>query len=316
MRYWLGSSVFDQRGGGADFAGEEVGGFGSKRWVRLRLSLRRRRRRAAWAFTFQAGPVAASRSLSPRSRTSATGWESRRETCVSRVRALTIWPSEVLVAKGQQVAGDVEGAGFEGAFVGFGLHGLRAGDAAGGELRGRRRWCAGRRRRGFRRSRHRAWRRRICSEVREIPAGLAEVLVAGGAFLTVPALLVDQHDGGEEAEALDGEGDVGQVGDGAVAVLEIEGVQELLGALGADFGERLAHGERGTRILGHGVGQDFGVGSVNGKDIGLVTGAGGQEKIRWTLMRARDQNTALGLADEILKKWPAFRCKVLKSGRA
>ncbi len=57
---------------------------------------------AAWALTFQAGPVAASRSLRPRSRTSAAGWESRRETWVSRVRALTIWPSEVLVASGSR----------------------------------------------------------------------------------------------------------------------------------------------------------------------------------------------------------------------
>jgi hypothetical protein len=75
-------------------------------------------------------------------------------------------------------------------------------------------------------------RRRNLVRNREKPAGFEEVLVAGGALLAVPALFVDEDDGGEQAEALDGEGDVGQVGDGAVAVLEIKGVEELLGALG------------------------------------------------------------------------------------
>ena len=84
----------------------------------------------------------------------------------------------------------------------------------------------------------------------------------------------------KQAQALDGEGDVGQVGDGAVAVLEIKCVEELLGALGADFGEGFAHGERRAGILGHGVGQDFGVGAVNGIDIGLVAGTGGRERFR------------------------------------
>ena len=118
----------------------------------------------------------------------------------------------------------------------------------------------------------------IRAKIREIPAGFEEVLIAGGALLAVPALLVDQDDGGQQAEALDGEGDVGQVGDGAVAVLKIKCVEELLGALGADFGERLAHGERGAGVLGHGVGQDFGIGAVDGEDIGLVAGAGGEKR--------------------------------------
>ena len=89
--------------------------------------------------------------------------------------------------------------------------------------------------------------------------------------------LVDQYDGGQQAEPLDGKGDVGQVGDGAVAVLKIEGIEELLGALGADFGERLAHGERGAGVLGHGIGQHLGVGAVDGEDVGLVAGAGGRK---------------------------------------
>ena len=118
----------------------------------------------------------------------------------------------------------------------------------------------------------------MAAEVGEEPAGFEEVLVAGGALLSVPALLVDQNDGRQQAEALDGEGDVRQVGDGTVAVLEVEGVEELLGALGADLGEGLAHGEGGAGVLGHGVGQHFGVGSVDREDAGLVMGAGREKR--------------------------------------
>ena len=71
---------------------------------------------------------------------------------------------------------------------------------------------------------------------------------------------------------------MGQVGDGAVAVLEVEGGEELLGALGGDFVERFAHGEGGAGVFGHGVGQNLGVGSVDGKDLGLVAGAGGEKR--------------------------------------
>ena len=99
-------------------------------------------------------------------------------------------------------------------------------------------------------------------------------MIACGTFLAVPALLVNQDDGGEEGKPLDGEGDVGQVGDGAVAVLEVKSVEELLGALGADFVEGLAHGEGGAGVLGHGVGEDLRVGAVDGENVGLVAGAG------------------------------------------
>ena len=54
-----------------------------------------------------------------------------------------------------------------------------------------------------------------------------------------------------------------------MAVLEVEGVEELLGALGGDLGEGLLHGERGAGVLGHGVGEDLGVGAVDGVDVGL-----------------------------------------------
>src|ERR1039458_2626036 len=61
-----------------------------------------------------------------------------------------------------------------------------------------------------------------------------------------------------------------------MAVLEVEGVEELLGALRADLRERLLHGERGARVFGHGVGEDLGVGAVDGVDVSLGRGRGGR----------------------------------------
>ncbi len=119
--------------------------------------------------------------------------------------------------EGQEIAGYVEGAGLEGALVGFGLHlgGLRdsgfeglqhtGADAVVGGEEG---FDGGGEARGF------------GAELGGEPAGGAEVLVAGGTLLAIPALLVDELDGGEEGETLDGEGDMGEVGDGAVAVGE------------------------------------------------------------------------------------------------
>jgi hypothetical protein len=98
-------------------------------------------------------------------------------------------------------------------------------------------------------------------------------LITGRPFLAVPARLVDQNDGSQERKALNGKGDVGEVGDGTMAVLEIESIEELLGALGADFGQGLAHGERRTGVFGHGKGQNLGVGAMDGENFGLRTGA-------------------------------------------
>ena len=177
--------------------------------------------------------------------------------------------------KGEQIAGYVEGAGFEGAVVGVGLHFGGAGDAGlegfvdggGGGAVGGEEVLHGLGVEGFGGG--------VGSEVGEVPAGFEEVLVAGGALLAVPALFVDEDDGGEEREAFDCEGDVGEVGDGAVAVLKIEGVEKLLGALGVEFAKRLAHGKRRSRILGHGIRQDLRVGAMNSEDFRLVARLGG-----------------------------------------
>jgi hypothetical protein len=64
-------------------------------------------------------------------------------------------------------------------------------------------------------------------KTRSVVTALAEVLVARGAFLAVPALFVGDNDGGKDGEALDGERNVGQVGNGAVPVLKVESVKKL-----------------------------------------------------------------------------------------
>jgi hypothetical protein len=110
-------------------------------------------------------------------------------------------------------------------------------------------------------------------KIRHIPAALAEILIPRGAFLAIPALLVDEHDRGQQRKPLHREGHMCQVGDGAVSVLEIKSVQELLGTLAADLFQRFLHRERGARIFRHGVGQDFRVGAVNGKNLSLVVAA-------------------------------------------
>jgi len=118
----------------------------------------------------------------------------------------------------------------------------------------------------------------MLAEIGEKPARFHKVLVARRALLAVPALLVHQHNGRQQAQPLHGKGHVRQVGNRAMPVLKIKGVQKLLGALRADLCQRLAHRERGAGILGHGIRQDLGVGAVDGVDIGLVAGAGGQKR--------------------------------------
>ena len=95
----VGFGIFHQRGRGADFAGQQIGGLGGQFGALGELV---DKGRAGLSIHVPGGAVAASRSFWPRSRTSAMGCESRRETWVSRVRALTIWPSEVLVARGSR----------------------------------------------------------------------------------------------------------------------------------------------------------------------------------------------------------------------
>src|SRR5271155_2553243 len=81
----------------------------------------------------------------------------------------------------------------------------------------------------------------ICPKIGHVPAAFAEILIAGGAFLAVPALLIDEYNRGKQREALDGESQVREVSDGTMSVLEIECVEKLFGALAADLFQRLPH---------------------------------------------------------------------------
>src|SRR6185437_5192590 len=123
-----------------------------------------------------------------------------------------------------------------------------------------------------------------------------EVLVARGALLAIPSLFVDEYNRSEQRKPLDGEGQVRQIGNRAMAVLEIECIEELLGALAADFLKRVAHGERRARVFGHGVSQHFGVCAMDGKDVGLVLGCLGG-----LIVGHGQQNTIVGS----LENWTA-----------
>ena len=75
------------------------------------------------------------------------------------------------------------------------------------------------------------------TEIGQIPATFAEVLVPSRPLLPVPSLLVDQDNCCQQGQPFDGEGDVRQVGYRSMAILKIERVQELLGALTTDFAQ-------------------------------------------------------------------------------
>ena len=105
----------------------------------------------------------------------------------------------------------------------------------------------------------------------------AKVLIARGTLLAIPALLVDQDDGGQQRQPLDGEGHVRQIRNRAVAILKVKRVEEMFGALAGDLAQRFLHRKRRAGVLRHGIGQDFGVGPMDGIDFGLVSGFFGQE---------------------------------------
>src|SRR5208283_448247 len=78
-------------------------------------------------------------------------------------------------------------------------------------------------------------------------------------------------------QALDGKCNVRQVRNSAMTILKIKCVQELLGLLFVDLGQRLAHGQRGAGIFRHAIGLYLGVGPVDGVNLcaRLVAGIDG-----------------------------------------
>src|SRR5260370_28625240 len=82
-----------------------------------------------------------------------------------------------------------------------------------------------------------------------MPARLAEWLVTRAALLAVPYWLVNHGHRGQDRDLFQPEDEVRQVGDRAMAVLEVEGVEKLLSLLGAQLLDRLEHALARPRIL-------------------------------------------------------------------
>ncbi len=92
------------------------------------------------------------------------------------------------------------------------------------------------------------------AESRRIVAALPEVLVARRALLPVPAGFVHHQRGRQQREPLNRHGDVRQIGNRAVSVLKVEGAEKLFRLLLVQLRQRLFHRQRGTGVLGHGIG--------------------------------------------------------------
>ena len=140
----------------------------------------------------------------------------------------------------KQISRDIECTSLQSAFIGFRLHGfglpnrgLQGIQHSGANLvvSGKERCYDSRK----------LWR--LLAKIRGMPTGQPEVLVARRALLTVPALLIHQFDRRQQTEALNRERNVCQIGDRAVAILEVEGVEKLFGPLGTDLRQRLLHRE-------------------------------------------------------------------------
>ena len=71
--------------------------------------------------------------------------------------------------------------------------------------------------------------------------GLREILITRAARLAVPELLVFYLGGGQFGNAFEANGDVAQIGNGGVAVLEIEALQKFRGIVRADPLDRIAN---------------------------------------------------------------------------
>ena len=81
-------------------------------------------------------------------------------------------------------------------------------------------------------------------------AGFAEVLIAGRLGLAVPELFVLHFGGGEFGNAFEAERKMAEVGDGGVAVLEIEAFEELRGVVRFHPGEGVDDGVSRAAVAG------------------------------------------------------------------
>src|SRR4051812_14809418 len=83
--------------------------------------------------------------------------------------------------------------------------------------------------------------RALVSEFWHEVAALTKILITSGALLPIPALLVNKDDGRKNRQPLDGERNVCQISNRAVAVLEVKRVKEFFRFLAADLLQRLFH---------------------------------------------------------------------------
>src|SRR5713101_9630211 len=78
----------------------------------------------------------------------------------------------------------------------------------------------------------------VGTEVWDVVAALLEILIACGALLPIPALLVSQLNCCQNREPLDRQRNMRQVGNRAVAILKVKSIEKLLRLLRADLAQR------------------------------------------------------------------------------
>ena len=146
----VGLGVFDQRGRGADLAGEQVGGFGGEGWVGGCQLFDEGR--AGLGVDVPGGAGGGFAQLAAQVAHLGDGVGEQAGDLGFEGAGVDDLAERGVGGQREQVAGHVKGAGLEGALVGFRLQSLGTGDAAARAAQERPRWCAGRRRRDFRRS--------------------------------------------------------------------------------------------------------------------------------------------------------------------
>ncbi len=99
---------------------------------------------------------------------------------------------------------------------------------------------------------------RVASQFRRRDeTGAREILIARGAGLAVPQLFVFDLSGGELGDAFKTHDDVAQIGDGRVAVLEVEAFEKLGGIVRPHPLDGIANGIGGAGVSRQRIGDLF-----------------------------------------------------------
>ena len=105
----------------------------------------------------------------------------------------------------------------------------------------------------------------IRSEIRCVVPALAKVLITRRPLLPIPALLVGQFNRRQNRKPLDGQREMRQISNRAVAVLEVKSVEKLFRFLGADLAQGFLHRKGRAGIFGHGISLNFRLYAEHGK---------------------------------------------------